>query len=360
MKKRKGKSVVITLIALIVICLACGTIGLLENNKPSNSKKPNKDKDYKVAYKYYLDGEEVEEMIEQEYTTSENQGFEGAEEKTPNYMFEKYTCTNNVTGEFDEENWEFNPDLTANTTCRLYFIRTMHEVTFEANNGKLPSGSSEEKLKVELNKEGTINIIPNDGYEYDKVECNNEVLAEYNAETRDLKVSNVKKDSICRIYFKVRSYTAEAKASNGTVTEDKKSSNYGGTVIFNVKPAENYKYESVTCTNGQNGIYNEVNETLTISGLSNDTVCTVNFKAQKLSVTLNIENGKIKNGYTTTVEVAEGMTATFAIEANEGYVLTGMDVTCGNTKIEHQGQGIIKVYDVKENATCKATLKKAN
>jgi len=54
------------------------------------------------------------------------------------------------------------------------------------------------------------------------------------------------------------------------------------------------------------------------------------------------------------------MTATFAIEANDGFVLTGMDVTCGNTKIEHQGQGIIKVYDVKENATCNAVLKKAN
>ena len=88
-KKPKNKGIVITLILLIIICLICGTLGLLESKKTVTPNKPSKEKDFKVTYRYYLDGEEVDEMIEQEFTELNNPDFEGTVEEIPNYAFEK-------------------------------------------------------------------------------------------------------------------------------------------------------------------------------------------------------------------------------------------------------------------------------
>lgn len=358
-KKPKSKGIIITLILLIIICLICGTLGLLESKKTITSNKPSKEKDFKVTYRYYLDGEEVDEMIEQEFTELNNPDFEGAVEEIPNYAFEKYTCTNDVIGEFDEEKWEFTPNLTANSTCRLYFIKTMHKVTFKASNGKLPSGNPEEEIIVALEKEGKINIIGNDGYKYDRVDCTNGVLANYDENTKDLTVSNVKKDSTCTVSFKISDFTAEVTASNGSVTEPKKSSNYGGTVEFDVTPSENYKFGDLKCTNGQNGNYNEATGKLTITGLTNDTVCTIEFKPIRYQVTLVVKNGTILSTSQNPQSVAEGRTASFGISANDGYALTGAEASCVNpngAKIEASG-GIVSVYNVTSDLTCTVTLK---
>lgn len=361
-KKPKGKGIVITLILLIIICLLCGTLGLLESKKSVTTNKPNTNKDYKVTYRYYLDGEEVDEMIEQEFTEVTNPDFEGATEQTPNYAFEKYTCTNNVLGEFDEEKWEFKSDLTANSTCRLYFIKTFHTVTFKANNGKLPSGQNEEELIVALDKERKLNIIGNEGYKYDKVECTNGVTTTYDENTKDLTVSNVKKDSTCTVSFKISDFTAEVTASNGSVTEPKKSSNYGGTVEFDVTPSENYKFSEVKCTNGQKANYNEASGKLTITGLTNDTTCTIEFRPIRYQVTLIVKNGTILTNSENPQSVAEGRTASFGISPNEGYGLTGAEASCTNpngAKIEASA-GIVSVYNVTSDLTCTVTLKATN
>ena len=357
MKKRnKGLGVIITLITLIVVCLGCGTIGFLESNK-TDADKPNKEnKDYKVVYRYYLDGEEVEEEIKQEYIDNPNEEFEGAEEEIPSYTYEKYICSNNVTGEWDEENWEFKPELTANTTCRLYFIRNIHQVTFKANNGTLPNNQLEEIKTIELNKEGIINITPKEGHKFDTVICTNEIIAEYNEETKDLTVKNVIKDGICTISFGISDYTAEVKASNGTVSEDKKSARFGGTLTFDVTPSENYQFDKVICTNDQNASYNDGK--LTITGITNDTVCTVQFKSIKFAVNLEVINGKLTSKSPSPQTTGEGGTVSFEIEANEGYQITGAIPDCGaNVKTELSGNAVF-VYNVKNDLTCKITLPK--
>ena len=70
----------------------------------------------------------------------------------------------------------------------------------------------------------------------------------------------------------------------------------------------------------------------------------------------------MKEGYSSPVEVSEGNTATFAVVADEGYTTSKMEVTCTeDTKADSTlGQGIIKVFDIRGNITCKATLKKVN
>ena len=361
-KRRNSKGIVITLIVLIIICLACGTIGFLQSGKSEDTKKPEKNKDYKVTYKYYLDGEEVEEMVEQEFIDNENEEFEGNSETTPTYKFEKYACTNNVTGEFDEEEWEFKPDLTNNTTCRLYFIKTMHTVTLKTSNGKLPSGNDEENVEVEIEKDKIINIIPNDGYKFDRVDCNNEVIAEYDENTKDLKLSNVKKDSICTISFKITDYTVEVNVSNGTVSENRKNANYGGTLTFDVTPAENYRFnnnDKINCTNNQKATYKDGK--LTVTGITNDTVCSIEFKPIKHQVSLTVINGSIKTGSSNPLSVSDGKNALFEIIANTGFVFTNANIDCKDTKgnlIKAElSSGALSVYNITDNVECKVTLK---
>ena len=352
--KKKSNGIVIVLSVLMVVCLACGMLGLYADIKPAKKEpEKNEGKDFKVAYRYYVDGVEVNKMVEQEYTEENGTEFEGAITKKPVYSFEKYTCTNNVTGEWDEENWEFKPKLTANATCRLYFLRNSHEVTIKVNNGKLPETLPDGKIKAELNTEAKVNVLPNDGYQYEKVECTNEVTAEYDVNTKDLKITNVKKDSMCTVSFKINDYTVEAKAANGTVTGEAKTARYGDNVVFDVTPAENYKYESVTCTNNQNASY--VNGKLTVQGITSDTVCTVQFKPIKYSVTLTIEGGTLINGYTSPQSVSEGQKATFGVSSLPGYEQTGAELTCGDdTRAEFQA-GVVYVYDVRKDLNC--TLK---
>ncbi len=363
-KPKSNKGIMVVLVLLIIACVACGTIGYLESTKPKDTNEgENKEtdpKDFKVTYRYYLDGEEIDDIVEKETLTLNNsEEFEGDTEEIYVYNFDRYSCTNNVTGTWNEEDWEFTPELTANSTCRLYFIKSEHTVTFKANNGILPSGQVEEKLETIINKDKTINVKPAEGYKFESISCtNNDIKTEYNEETNDVTVSNVTKDgAICTVEFGLKDYKVEVTAQFGSVVEPKDQTvKYGANVEFEVSPSENYAFETVTCTNDQHGTY--VNGRLTISGVSNDTVCTVIFRPVKYTVTLNVTGGKISSGYSSPQSVSEGQKATFVVEPDEGYSMTGVVPECGeNVKTEFQS-GILNVYDVTNNITCNLNLKK--
>ena len=319
MKKRNNGLVIFIFVLLIIACLGCGTIGLLadKNKGKETEKEETENKNYQVTYRYYLDGNAVGEMIKQEYLENNDPEFEGAQTKTAKYAFEKYDCTKGVKGTWDEEKWEFVPELTANTTCRLYFIKNIHNMTVKVNNGKLPNNETEQKYDIEINKDMTIKIVPTEGYVYDKtsgVNCTNNAKAEFNEETNDLKISNVTKDNtVCSIGFKISDLKVEVRAANGSVETDSKTISYGGTVTVKVTPSDNYTFDSVNCTNGQTGTYNIGNQTLTVTGVTKDTVCNVQFRPLKYKVTLEIANGTLINGYNSPQEVNEGGTATFGI-----------------------------------------------
>jgi len=361
--KKRSNGLVIVLSTLIVICLACGTLGLYFSMIEDKPKEEEDNKDYKVVYRYFIDGTEVNKEVKQDYLEEKDPEFEGNIKKIEMYSFDRYTCTNDVKGTWDEEKWEFKPELTANTTCRLYFNKNIHEVTVKASNGKLPNNTLEQKINVEIDKEGILNVIPNDGYAFDKVDCTNGSTAEFDSNTKDLKIKNVKKDSICTISFKIRDYKVEVKASNGTVTDGNKTASYGNTVTFNVTPSENYKFERVECTNGLTPNATYADNKLTITGINNDTVCTVQFSPIKHTVSLTIDGGSFVDGYSSPITVADGKNTNFGVVALEGYLLTNADLTCdnatGHDRHEFTG-GVVWIYGIRGNINCTLKLKKEN
>ena len=122
------KPIAIVLVALTAVCLCLGTIGLLENRKNAKpAEKPQRN--YQVTYKYYLNDVEVSQMptnatmiSEDEETSSSSSKQELAVEKL--YAFNTYSCTNNVTGTWNDETWTFTHSNTADATCSLYFVTT--------------------------------------------------------------------------------------------------------------------------------------------------------------------------------------------------------------------------------------------
>ena len=124
MKKNKTGTLYL-LLTLIIISLAGGTIGLIANlnMEPSNPSDTNKDGTFKITYKYYVDDTEVSDIVKQEKIKIANENFEGVIDEKEMYTFEKYECSNDVKGSWNNENWEFTPDLTADSTCKLYFLK---------------------------------------------------------------------------------------------------------------------------------------------------------------------------------------------------------------------------------------------
>lgn len=361
--KKKSNAVMYIVLLLMLISLAGGIVGFLIDKNGLLIKKPQEEikKEYKVNYKYYLDDVEISEMVKNETLDVPNPEFEGAVDTKAKYSYDKYTCTNEVTGEWNEETWTFTPNLTADTTCRIYFVNNFHEVTLTSINSLLPNNTNTDKYLIHKDEQKVITIIPNDGYKFDevnKVECNkkenneNIIKTSYNNEKNELTISNVTVDDTCTIYYKVNDFTAELNVANGTATETKKNGNYGDTITFEVIPSENYRFDTVTCSNGQTATYE--NNMITIKGINNDTVCNVQFKPKKYSVYLEVVNGTLLNGYSSPQQTGEGGSVSFGISLNEGYYLTNAKYTCDVEGTQIFGQtGIVTVVNVHSDVKCK-------
>lgn len=359
--KKKSNALVYILLFLITICLAGGIVGLMAKksgiNSNTNSKKDPKD--FKVTYKYYLDGEEVNEMVKQDTIQVENPEFEGVMDKKDLYTYDKYTCTNEVTGSWNNEQWSFTPELTADTTCRLYFLKIFHEVTVNTTNGLLPNNTNTQKFLIERNNSKITNVIPTEGYKIDtNLKCTNEVNAVYNEETKDLTISNVNKDSICTIPFVLRGYEVEIQVSMGEAKETKKTANFGDTVTFETTPLENYIFDTVNCTNNQVGEFDQVSNILSIKNLNNDTKCVVQFKQNKHQVNLKVVGGALVN-VKSPLSVDNNGSAAFPLSKNEGYKYTGAKLTCDGVTVESElntATNILTIKNVTQDLNCTYTL----
>lgn len=362
--KKRSNAIIYVLLAGITLFLVLGTVGLMASNMtkaPETNDKDNKEeKEYTVSYKYYLDGTEVKEEIKQQEVEVTSDEFEGVTEKKNMYAFKEYKCTNNVEGKWDEEKWKFTPELTANTTCRLYFVKNFHSVKITAINGSLDNNSKELSKTVELEKTAVVKVTPTTGYKYTNVECTNSAKGTFNESNNELTLSDVTKDSLCTITFGIKSYKAQVKLSNGNVEgEDTKSANYGENITFNIKPSEGYSNPTVACDNGQNASIN--GNTLTINGISNDTVCTVQYKLQTTTynVSLSITNGMVLGENPVSFNPAKDTKKIFGYLANDGFRNVIDTYTCNvdGTKVEIESENNIRVSNITNNVNCEVTLK---
>ena len=129
--------------------------------------------------------------------------------------------------------------------------------------------------------------LPESGYTYHHTECNGTKVKEenvtYNEETKTFSINGITEQNNCKFYFNkngeeiIRTYEVQVTVLNGTIEgETRKVVRSNENTTFSLNPTDGYGNPTVTCTNNQTG--SVTNNTLTVSNVTNDTVCTVEFK----------------------------------------------------------------------------------
>lgn len=318
----KNKGLIIFITILFLLSLSASIVGYLESKKePEDTKKTEK---LKLNYSYYL-----EDVLQESMPQITNQ-------EEPEYIFNRYQCDNNITGNFDTETWKFIPDEEKEGLCKLYFVKTNYEITVTAANGSV---DEEGTLTIPREGDAKIKVTPNDGYEFKDVNCSNDKKAVYNSKDNSLNISVVMEDIACKVNFEIRELRADiiVKNGDGSTTEN---INYGESISALVQPKEGYENPKITCTNKQEATFD--NNKLTIDKLTDDTKCTVEFvKVKPVTYTLSFEELsddtkeklQITSGSTDPVKISTDGSYTLSIKANEGFDNYKPKVVCNNNTI---------------------------
>ncbi|NLC48552.1 MAG: hypothetical protein GX758_04255 [Tenericutes bacterium] len=350
----KNKGIFIITLILFVVTLSCGVVGYYENKKSNNGKNGDDITEEKITYKYYLEDIEQEEMPLNNKSVND----EGIETVETLYIFSRFVCTNDVTGDFNIDTWEFVPSEEKASVCSLYFVNSQYEVTLTVTNGE----ASADNLKfIEREKNGSFVIIPEIGYEFESSTCSNEKQTEWNPVTNTLSINTIMSDVACKVVFKIKTLKMDVTVTNGdgNATE---TAEYGQSVEAIVTPKTGYELESVNCTNNQKAVLE--NGKLTIEKLTENTACTVKFKKTVVAFTLKVSFPTQLDtiGGSTTQKINSGSTGTFTIKSNTPGISVG-NISCEDSvtpsKIEENTDGSVKYtfLNITKNITCHVTAK---
>lgn len=338
---KKIKIFIILLAISILICLSLGGLGYYISTKnTSNNDNSNK---YEISMMYYLNGtEKLTEMP----INSEDEVL---------YKFDKYVCTNKVTGTWDEETWKFSVQKTADATCKLYFVSAIYNVDLNITNAELDEESA---TTVGSNADGVFQITADEGYTFDTATCANEEEIFWDEETSELTVKTIKSDTSCDVAFKLKEYSVVVTVTNGKgaiTTNIQHNQQFSTTVTA----TSGYGDPTITCNNtdlGQSitaGTWK--NNKYTMNAITANTRCVIEFKL------INV----IPVTYTLTIEIAPAGSATVTspVTVEDGQTVNVTINPIGNNKIGEVtecsatfNENVVTVPNVQKNTTCKVIM----
>lgn len=347
----KNKSAIITLSILFLISTSLGVIGYFRSDYLKELKlKEEEEKRIKVVYEYYLEDELVSEMPLNDEIT------EGSDTETePKYEFTKSSCTNNVVGTFNTDEWTFIPSENKESVCKLYFVNSYYNVDLTASNGVVDAAN---EFKIKRESDGKFKVLPNDGYEFKEVNCTNNKQASYDKSTNTLNIEVIMENVACKIDFEIKTLQVEIKVKNGSgsTTENAK---YGESVSAVVEPNKGYEKPKVECTNGQTPILE--NNKFTIEKITNNTTCTITYNKipeVKYKLSIKTDDGISITAGSTEQNILAGSDAKFSVKPNEGYELKSLD--CGGikpseTQIDNDGTINYTFLNMSKDISCNVT-----
>ena len=365
----KNKPIIILTAFLLILSTAAAVVGYLEKDKVKTDE-PAKEEE-KITYEYYLD-DVLQDTMPNNMVTDE----EGNTVNSGKYIFSRYQCDNNVSGNFDSDAWTFTPSEVKNATCKLYFAASSYEVSLTISNGIY---EGDNPVIVSRDTDAQIEIKPSEGYEYLAVSCNNGKIPTYDVSTNTLSISSVMEDVACKIDFDVKKLKMNVVVKNGKENTTE-TVNYGESVSAVVQPNSGYDNPKIECTKNQKAEFKD-NE-LTIEKLTDNTTCTVTFNKikpttykftitlpEKNKVTVTDENGVDKEENIVTIStgntetnIEEGKDATFSLKVLDGYT---MKLDCNgitpSKELKDEADKNITNYtflNISKNVTCKVTATK--
>ena len=365
----KNKPIIIVTALLLIISVAASGVGYMESAKKKDVVPPKPEE--KITYEYYLD-DILQDAIPNNMTTDEN----GNQVSSNTYVFTRYQCDNNITGNFNTDTWTFEPSEIKNATCKLYFAQSNYEISLTITNGVY----EEENPKIVAREsDAALQIVPSEGYEFSEVTCNNNKTATYDVSTNTLNISSIMENVACKVDFEIKKLKMNVTVKNGKENTTE-TANYGDSVSAVVQPNSGYENPKIECTNDQKATFED--NKLVIEKLTNNTTCTVTFSKIKPktfkfkinlpdnnTVTVTDENGvekeenivTITNGNTET-SYEDGTDASFSLKILDGYSLK---LDCGGVYpskelIDEVDKNITNYTFLKitKDVTCKVTATK--
>ena len=321
----KNKFAILTVAGLLLLSLSASVIGFVRSNRTINNPNPTptKQKVY-VKYEYYLEDKQLDQMPEKEFLLDD----EGNETTKVKYEFIKYICTNNLSGEFDVENWEFKTNRTnLESTCKLYFSNTAYKANVSVTNGV----AEKDELLIDREGSATFKITPAEGYTYKSVTCSNNKETKWDESTKTLTIDVITEDVACKVSFEIMELKVEMTVTNGEgATSEKKK--YGESVQLIVTPHDGFNNPEVRCSNDQKGIVQD--NKLIIEKLTNNTSCSVIYnkiqpKLYKLKITSIPETVSITSG-SQEQNVEAGKDAKISVKPGENDEL---GITCEDSSL---------------------------
>ena len=182
------------------------------------------------------------------------------------------------------------------------------QVTIKAENGKIGNDTSK---KVETDYEQTITeeVIPDEGYGFESVSCDNEITASYDKETNTLTVNNPTKDTECRVKFEQLQKLKDAILAHNTIKEEipdfSKGEPLGEDCSQNITEDKTVSLlstnryfigDSFEYSNNDNGLY-----TIKNNGIKVDNYITTNFTDNDIGKYICMTH----NPYTTMYKIKE-------------------------------------------------------
>ena len=212
--------------------------------------------------------------------------------------------------------------------------------------------------------------LPESGYTYHHTECNGTKVKEenvtYNEEAKTFNINGITEQNNCKFYFNkngeeiIRTYEVQVTVLNGTIEgETRKVVRSNENTTFSLNPTDGYGNPTVTCTNNQTGSI--TNNTLTVSNVTNDTTCTVEYsKLPTYMITMVYNKFTCVIDLPTSFEVVAG-------EELEFDIITGLMDLAGNTtfsclngaipsiNVYNFTNGNIKIKNINSDDTCTLT-----
>ena len=342
------KFLIIILSVLFVICSTCAGIGIYYKHFVTEVIPTPPPKQKEVTYKYFLEDVEQLNMPFNEISIDEN----GEHKISDTYLFSKYSCSNNLTGNFDKVKWEFIPDKIIDSECELYFVKSRYSVEVNVTNGTLDENNS---TTVDRQTDGVFKITPNDGYSFADYSCSNNKIAKWDQSASTFTISSVMSDVACNVNFKINQMRMDVTVKNGTGNTTE-ISDYGSSVSAIVEANAGYEKPSVVCTNGQIATY--IDNKIVIEKITNNTACTVTFKkiqpkTYKLIINNMDEGISIIDGSKELI-VTEGYEGKITLKALDGYkpVLDCGGITPLINDENPDGSYTFRFMNMNNNITC--------
>ncbi len=241
-------------------------------------------------------------------------------------------------------------DITVNFKIKIFTV-ALGQIT----NGTLGEGQAN-TLTVDYGGKAEFTVLPNEGYELDRLSAG----ASYDAETNKLTVSDVKKDHTIDISFKVMTFTVTTgRPQHGTITLSSSRVDYNGSASAQIRAAEGYYIASYT-VNGKTTENNDQSLTeyqVELSNIRENQRIDATFAIKSFVISAEVgENGAVT---IRPEEVSYGGSAEVEIAANEGYYIASYTDVNGQT-VENTDQNLTQVTlrfrNVKENKSVEAAF----